>query len=80
MKFHSKDKRKKVGIWMSMKISLLRSFGMSGVDIAKKVGISKSTVYRHLDNLFGWQACVIFHVHTYSHRYICLPKFFEMGY
>ena len=50
MKFHSKDRRKKVGIWMGVKISLYRSFGMSGVDIAKKVGISKSTVYRHLDN------------------------------
>tara|TARA_R100001594_G_scaffold24789_1_gene48612 strand:- start:14581 stop:14733 length:153 start_codon:yes stop_codon:yes gene_type:complete len=50
MKFHSKDKRKKVNLWTGVKISFFRSLGMSGVDIAKKVGVSKSTVYRHLDS------------------------------
>ena len=49
MKFRSKDRRKKVGLWMAVKISVLRSLGMSGVDISKKVGVSKSTVYRYLD-------------------------------
>tara|TARA_R110002074_G_scaffold162489_3_gene320997 strand:- start:3998 stop:4153 length:156 start_codon:yes stop_codon:yes gene_type:complete len=47
-KFLSKDRRKKVGIWTQAKISFYRSIGLSGVDIAKKVGVSKSTVYRHI--------------------------------
>ena len=50
MIFLSKDRRKKVGIWAQAKIHFYRSFGMSGVDIAKKVGVSKSTVYRHIDS------------------------------
>ena len=48
MIFLSKDKRKKVSFWINTKIHFYRSFGMSGVDIAKKVGVSKSTVYRHI--------------------------------
>ena len=49
-RFLSKDRRKKVGIWTQAKIHFYRSMGLSGLDIAKKVGVSKSTVYRHLDN------------------------------
>ena len=50
MIFHSKDRRKKVGLWTDIKIAFYRNLGMSGVDIAKKVGVSKSTVYRHIDS------------------------------
>jgi len=46
----SKDKRRKVGLWKQMKIHFYRTLGMSGLDIAKKVGVSKSTVYRHIDS------------------------------
>ena len=50
MIFRSKDRRKKVGVWTDIKIAFYRSLGMSGVDIAKKVGVSKSTVYRHIES------------------------------
>ena len=50
MKFLSRDRRRKVGIWTQARIHFYRSIGLSGVDIAKKVGVSKSTVYRHMDS------------------------------
>ena len=50
MIFLSKDKRRKVSMWKQVKIHFYRTIGMSGVDIAKKVGVSKSTVYRHIDS------------------------------
>ena len=50
MIFLSKDKRRRVGLWKQVKIHFYRTIGMSGVDIANKVCVSKSTVYRHIDS------------------------------
>ena len=48
MLYHSKDKRKKVGWGKEFLINTLYGLGFKGSRISKIVGVSRATVYRHI--------------------------------
>ena len=48
MIFHSKDKRRKVGWGKEILINTLYGLGFKGSKISKIVGVSRATVYRHI--------------------------------
>ncbi len=48
MIFLSRDKRKRVGATKGLLINILYGIGMKGQKISKIVGVSRATVYRHI--------------------------------
>ena len=48
MIFLSKDKRRKVGTTKELLINVLYGVGVKGYKISKIVGVSRATVYRHI--------------------------------
>tara|TARA_R100000234_G_scaffold99900_2_gene68633 strand:+ start:2183 stop:2335 length:153 start_codon:yes stop_codon:yes gene_type:complete len=49
MIFLSKDRRKKVGATKEFFINVLYGLGLKGKKISKIVGVSRATVYRHIN-------------------------------